>query len=332
MLRNLVTLVVSTTLTLAVVELALRAFGAFPVAYPPTPRWPELYAAHPEYGYALYPSRVTRYRYPERAPRVLTVHSNADGFRQTREIADAGESRRRVFVTGDSFVFGEGVEEEERFTDLFAGSRPDLRVDNLGMTGWGPDLMLLAVEAMSRKARPDVVIVALYYDDFRRVRPRYAGAGYPIPRFRLAGDSLILVPYPEPKPWERLHLYQAGYRALRGGERPLSGPDREEWRINERILDRFRRQTAARGAELGLLYLPGRWSGRPNDRRRGWLRDYADRHGIAFADLTGPIQADSTTAFIPDNGHYAPAGHAIVAEALAALVDRMLPREGRPAR
>lgn len=96
--------------------------------------------------------------YPPEAPRTLTIRSNSHGFRQVRELGEE-DVPPHVLVTGDSFTFGQGVEESERLTDRVEALHPKLRVDNVGMTGWGPDMMLLALETVVPRTKPDVVVV-----------------------------------------------------------------------------------------------------------------------------------------------------------------------------
>jgi len=61
-----------------------------------------------------------------------------------------------VMVLGDSQVFGLGVEEDERFSDVLAAST-GLAVANVGVPTYGPSEMLLQVEQMLA-TDPDVVI------------------------------------------------------------------------------------------------------------------------------------------------------------------------------
>lgn len=93
-----------------------------------------LYQPYDPHGYRLWPSREKTYKYPRENPRLLSVVSNKNGFRSSREF-DEPDDRKRILVVGDSFVFGEGVQENERFSNVLEIIRPDWRVDNLGMTG-----------------------------------------------------------------------------------------------------------------------------------------------------------------------------------------------------
>ena len=326
MKQNLILFLVTSLVALGVAEGVLRLADKFaPPSYPPEPRLAELYASHPEYGYALWPSNTVQYEYPPAQPRTLTVHSNSDGFRDTRELSES-DTRFRVMITGDSYVFGEGVEESERFSDVLERLEPEWRVDNVGMTGWGPDLMLMALEAVVEPASPDVVIFTLFTDDFRRVRERYAGMGFPTPRFELREEQLVRVPYPRPKLWERLHLFHGILTALSGPTGPYSGPTPSEWLLNERILDRFLELASGHGFTPVLVYLAGPWTGRAQEERSGWVRSYAETHGVLALDLTESIQsADPDSVYLPENRHYGPAGHNIVAVELHRFLAQNLP-------
>lgn len=101
------------------------------------------------------------------------------------------------------------------------------------MTGWGPDLMLRALEQVGVSLRPGVVVFVLYTHGFRRVHPNYAGMGFAVPRLALRNGYLVTIPYPAPRFWQRLRLYQAARPAV-------WNVSDAEWALNQDILDRFR--------------------------------------------------------------------------------------------
>lgn len=323
-LARLAALATSTLLALAAGEAVLRLTGSYPP--PPSPprvaRWGYLFEPYPPHGYRLVPSRRASYDYPPTAPRRLEVRSNRDGFRG-RELG-AGPAQGRLLVIGDSFVFGDGVSEEERFTERLEAAGVASAVDNLGMTGFGPDLMLRAFETAGAGLRPDAVLLCLYTDDFRRVRPFYAGVGFPIPRFALVGGRLVDRPYPSLPWWRQLHGTQLVRDLLWTHTGRLEA-------LNGAILDRFRDGVRERGSRLGVVFLPGTADTLGDRRRRRWLSGWATRRSVPFLDLTARIHAVSRRhtgarddVFLPGNPHWNPAGHALAAEALAPLVRRLL--------
>ncbi len=327
MRKKLLLIGVSIALSCLGAEYALRSQGRFRVpSYPLVCARPELYQQYDAYGYRLWPSRHTTYDYPMDNPRHLHVTSNSDGFRSAREFNERVDGRRRVLVVGDSFVFGDGVEEDERFTDVLEKLEPSWRVDNLGMTGYGADLMLRAFENVGLHARPEVVVLSIYADDFRRVDPFYAGVGFPIARYELREGRLITTPYPQWRIIDGLHMWQLLRRAFRR-------VTDINWRVNALIFDRFRALAVEHDFTLVLVFLPGRRDA-PRDReRRSRLSQYAGRQHIRFIDLTDAIRdVGIEETFIHGNWHYNRRGHEIVAHELEPLVTQVFAEEVDAAR
>ena len=315
-------LLASVGVSLLLSEVALRMTGRFQApSYPPICSRPDLYQQFEPYGYRLWPSRTTTYLYPAHNPRRLTVVSNGDGFRSSRESDDPDE-RLRLMVVGDSFVFGEGVEESERFTNILETMQSSWRVENLGMPGYGPDLMLRALEEVGLKSRPDVVVFSMYTDIFRRVHPEYAGAGFKIPRFKLEAGQLVTIPYPKPSLWDQLSMVVAIRRI--------------QWHytnavldLNAGILDRFLKLAELHSFVPVVIFLPGRSDTSSDKTRRAWLRQYAERHDTPFLDLTEPIHKEDQKAFITRNWHLNPHGHHIVATEVRRFISEQVLSEPR---
>jgi hypothetical protein len=306
--------VASLALSVAIGEVALRIVQPrFVRTFPITCKRPDLYE-QVEYGYRLWPSRSTSYPYPLVNPRQLSLVSNTDGFRSSREFHEP-DTRLRIVVVGDSFVFGEGVEESERFTNVLEQMEPRWRIDNLGMNGYGPDLMYRALEAVGLNPVPDVVVLAMYTDDFRRVEPLYAGVGFPIPRFRLEGGELVTTPYPEPRLWERLSIVQALQHVYWSRTGYV-------FDLNAAVLDRFLQLAQVHQFAPAIIFLPGRQDTPADQQRRAWLQQYAERNATPFVDLTEPLSRAGARVYIPGNWHWNPDGHALVAAELHRFLAR----------
>jgi hypothetical protein len=56
------------------------------------------------------------------------------------------------------------------------------------------------------------------------------------------------------------------------------------------------------------------------------VREYGEEHGVPSLDLTEPIQMAGDSVYLPENRHYGPAGHRIVAVQLHAFLTRIKPR------
>ena len=307
--RKLLFVVLSVFVALAIGEVALRMLDRFPPPNsPPIPRLPGFYRPDPEIGYTLWPSRRTTYRYPIGSRHEFELVSNADGFRSARAF-DEPDSRPRVWVLGDSMVFGDGVDVENRVTEVIERLQPAWRVDNMGMTGFGVDLMVRAFERVARRVRPNVVVLAFYTDDFRRLVPFYAGQGYAFPKFALTDGRLVSVPFPTLPRWRRLRVVQAV-------EQSYWRLERDRFDLHAALLSRLQSEVRDAGGVLAVAFLPGRSDTAVDRHRRTWLAQWCATADVPFVDLTDTIHRAGAAAFIPDNPHWNALGHRVAGEAL----------------
>jgi len=253
----------------------------------------------------------------------VAVTSNSDGFRNGRDFGDRSRGPR-VVVLGDSMVYGPGVEPAERFTERLENGGDGWRVENVGMVGYGPDLMLRAYEQLRDRLAADVVLVVLFSHDLYRVMPENTGVGFPLPRFRLsAAGALETVPYPERPFWSRLFLVQ-GTRYLYWRYTGVAFP------LDRAILDRLIELVRANGAEPGIVFAPAVSRRFDDDRRRAWLRSYASERTVSFLDLTEPLERrGGPRLYLPHDAHWNPEGQRVVAELLRPFVAEILARRGR---
>jgi len=305
-------LLIAASLALAVLlcEIALRMTGQKfrPNSYPPHTLSLLQFEVWEPYGYRLVPSTSSTYRYPQAHPRTITVVSNHDGFRASREL-DEPDARPRILFLGDSLVFGHGVQESERFTDVLQSRNPSWRIDNMGIPGYGPDLMLRSLEAVGLKLKPLMVVFCMFTNDFRRVRPEYAGTGFPVQRYKLKSGHLVTVPYPTPNLWNRLYLSVAINKVLWDFTS-------WEWDLNQAILDRFEQIGDQQPFRKAIIFLPGTSDTSSDKKRRFWLRQYAEHHATPFLDLSDAIHKIGGQAFLEGDNHLSPTGHLVVAREL----------------
>lgn len=313
-MKHLSLSVIAVVVASLLAEIGLRVLDvARPPELPPTPSRPEMFVADRAVGYHLWPSTRTCMRYPPGSHRLSHVVSNSDGFRSSRELGEP-DPRPRVLVLGDSFTFGIGVDEGARFTEVVEELEPRWRVDNIGMVGWGLDLMVRSLERYGPKAAPQAVVLASYTDDFRRLDPHYAGLGYGFTKFALRDGRLVDAAYPTPTPWRRLRLVELVRSAVDRRERNY-------FALNEALVDRFQSLAGGLGASPVILFLPGRSDTEVDRERRARLRGWAQARKIPFSDLTEPLHTPGVTeTFLPGNWHWNERGHRLAGEALHALL------------
>lgn len=217
------------------------------------------------------------------------IRTNRDGMRASRNYAyDQVERGCRIVLFGDSFTAGEGVHNEERFSDLLEQFL-DVEVLNFGLDGSGIDQQLLIYEDLGSRFKADVVLLCPSVENIRRVALPYWGVRDRMtwrtvfvakPYFVLEGGALRAehLPVPRrrlsvedaPEYLRRLTGLQPGTLTIRrvlgrllGPLRPLAlrlsryqafpqydAPDTPEWLLVKALLERV---VASAGSRIVVL-------------------------------------------------------------------------------
>lgn len=96
----------------------------------------------------------------------IPVRSNSLGFwdNEFPEIKDP--KKTRIVFLGDSFTWGMGVSENERFSNVLQARNNGLEALNFGMPGYGTDQELLVWQNLAQRYKPDIVVLTLYQNDY----------------------------------------------------------------------------------------------------------------------------------------------------------------------
>jgi carbamoyltransferase len=130
----------------------------------------QIFEYHPIVGYRFIPN--LRARIPHESGGYL-MQVNDAGFRSNRPcVAARKPGVSRVMVFGDSFTAGDAVPNHERYTDLLEASL-DAEVYNFGLSSTGTDQQYLAWREFARDIEHDVVVIAVFVENVRRVTARY---------------------------------------------------------------------------------------------------------------------------------------------------------------
>lgn len=306
-------------ISLGFVEAGLRILKIFPPHDVLSPERPDLYVKDNEVGYHLWPSTKTFERYPWTALKINDINSNSDGFRNSREFGESGDDRQLLMI-GDSFVYGLGVSSKDRLTEVLESKLSGWRIDNLGMCGWGIDLMLRALETFGPKIKPQIVVLAVYTDDFPRLLPQFSGMGFNIPKFELRNGQLVSKPYQLASGWRNSHLAQAAYEIY---WRKIV--NRNRYDMNKAILDRINQVTQKLNSKLILLYLPGKGNTEEDRERRSFLEIWTNSQKIPYLDLHDAFHnAGIKKTYIKNDIHWNENGHRLAASEIANfLVNRI---------
>jgi hypothetical protein len=314
-------------------------------------------AHHERFGWLGVPGARVRHRTTEFD---VAIEINQLGLRQ--RLAGAGApTGATLCLLGDSFAFGQGVEESERVGERLAELHPGLRVHNVALPALGTDQALLLYSELEGPQRESRVVVLLYFleDVLRNVAHERHGLAKPW--FELEEGELRLrgVPVPEvttsagsepprggvgprTRAWLRRHsaLYVLLRRALLDTAPDLLARDDEDpypdyaarasaWQLTAALLERLRDAVHARGAELVLTIVPERWHlavDRPREHQIAVLQA-CERLAVPALDLTPILIASDATrgrsAYYPGDGHWNPAGHRLAAQALSEFLDTL---------
>ena len=185
----------------------------------------QIYEYHPVVGYRFIPK--LRARIPHEGGGYL-LQVNADGFRSNRPfVAARTPGCARVLFFGDSFTAGDAVPNHERYTDLLESALP-AETYNYGLSSTGTDQQYLTWREFAREIEHDVVVIAVFVENVRRIEARYRphrdASGrqriYAKPYFVLDQDALTLhhVP-PRAEPYDNDELPPAERAAVDTGGR-----------------------------------------------------------------------------------------------------------------
>ncbi len=169
----------------------------------------QIYQYDPVVGYRFIPNIRARIEHEGGG---YLIRTNEQGFQSDREYQLSKDpSLRRVLVFGDSFTAGQGVSNGYRFSDRIEDFAPDTETYNFGLSGSGTDQQYLLYREYARDIEHDLLIVAVFVENIRRVASRYRmwrdrderPIVFEKPYFELDGEQLQLkgVP-PRKKPYK----------------------------------------------------------------------------------------------------------------------------------
>ncbi len=170
-------------------------------------------------GWTVPPSARTR--------KFRTNRAALRGLREYTPEPPAGVTRLAAF--GDSFTFGDEVNDAGTWERLLEKLDARLEVLNYGVSGYDPGQAFLRYQREGTRFHPRIVLIGFMSENIHRMvntfRPFYQpDTGTPLakPRFRLRGERLELVENP-------LQSLEAYRELLRNGERVLPRLGRDDF-------------------------------------------------------------------------------------------------------
>lgn len=227
-----------------------------------------------------------------------------------RDIEVAPTTMPTILFIGDSFVYGAGVKDGQRFTDRLREGLPEFRIVNAGVAAYGTDQEYLLLRRLWPKIQPSVVVLTVCVENDHRDNSTNSVHGHtPKPYFSESGGVWEFRGIPVP----RGHKYYYYNNVL----------------AEHSALVRL-------GIEVYmLLRYPAVVVPDPTTKLIGMMRHYVESHGAKFLiGLQRPdpalepylkaqnipyVRMDGADT-LPNDGHWSPRGHVTVAERLKGLL------------
>ncbi len=287
------------------------------------------FAHDSEYGVPLGPPGAERRLYKNSGDYDVRVVFNQHGLRDRRDIA--GARRDDAIFVGDSFTFGWGVREDERFSAVFE-TQTGIRSFNLAVPTGVEGYQALLTMARDRGAEPGRVVIGICMENDLRLdaasdaaaEPDDAGRGTPVREVAkawLTSQSALYVAVSA-----AVHQVRP-LRALAARAGLLAGPLGENVPPTPTEVDAAAALTARIAAPYSttVLIIPSRglWLGTDtyawHEAHRRFVADLRARH-VDVLDLRPAIEEGGNPLqyYFRYDGHWNAAGHRLAAQALAA--------------
>ena len=340
LLINLSLIILSTLFALSLSEIALRLIGLNPLYV--SPERDRFWKYDSLLGWAHQPGQEGIFETPQFR---TVVRINANGLRDRRHSYERQNDIKRILVLGDSFAWGYGVEESERFSQLLEEAL-GVEVINAGVSGYSTDQELLWYRNEGIKYETDLVIVVVAGNDVGDNDRQLVNTIYYKPKFVIEEGQLVPIGYPVPKtsPQGRF-IYSLSQRsalayflvqryfdllsvygvlrvnAVNAGASASSTPsDNHAFELTIALLDEIRATAESKKAGF-LVVATDRWWNAPSGATYpDFIRKLATE-GFLVLDAEAMPGFDPAEMLIPDDGHWSREGHEFVAEKIKSLIE-----------
>lgn len=265
-----------------------------------------------------------------------TYTSNVQGFRAPYDYA-YDDKRYGVLIVGDSFTFGDGVDDGFTWPNQLQELGKGLNVFNVAGSGYGIDQMYITLSETISLYKPRLVIAAFINNNLARSMLDFRD--YKKPRFilddrkklKLTNSPIGSLAEIEAElsegnfdNYSRIQLVNL-YNSLRGklitsrGDRPEC--DHECLSINERLFMRMSALAKKYKTDFIMLYLPNSmelYSAEGITYGQYFFEEYAKLHKGLYLNMRSEMLGKEVTRTV--GGHYLRSGNAVVANSVYRMI------------
>lgn len=338
-LINVLLMITSTLFALFISEIGLRVMGLEPLYV--SPERDRFWKYDPLLGWAHQPGQEGIFETPQFR---TAVRINALGLRDREHSYERQNNIKRILVLGDSFAWGYGVEESERFSQVLE-EKLDVEVINAGVSGYSTDQELLWYQNEGIKYDTDLVILEFAGNDVGDNDRELVNTIYFKPKFVFQDDQLVPTGYPVPETstqgkityflsqrsalayflvlryFDFLSLYSQLKADPDASKLPAPGknPETEPFKLTIALIDEMRSIAESRNAEF-IIVTNDRWWNASSGQTYEDFISTIESEGFLVLDVESMTGFDPEKMLIPDDGHWNQAGHEFAAEKIQALI------------
>lgn len=302
----------------------------------------------------LVDGNLARLGLPNPSRYAVDVAYDRNGFRNDVDFTHAD-----VVAIGDSFIEAAEVARSETVV-VQLGQRLGVPVVNLGQSGYGPQQELIVLKRYGAPLAPKTVVWFLFGGndlgdvdtyEWRRTHLDEFLAPPPFSARTFTRNAMSafarLTTLPRRVPSTTARRHEITYARPDGSTEILylDAPEDQwqphQWDVVSSTLLGARDVTTRIGANLLVVYVPrklrvyqGYLRAAPDAYAHRWpsnnlpdvVAAYCQQHAIPFLDATVPLRravAAGTSVYLPDDVHWNPAGHRVVAAAVADSIHQM---------
>ena len=339
-LINLSLIIISTLFALFLSEIALRLIGLKPLYV--SPERDRFWKYDSLLGWVHEPGQEGIFETPEFR---TVVRINENGLRDRSHSYERQNDIERILVLGDSFAWGYGVEESERFSQLLEKSL-DVEVINAGISGYSTDQELLWYRSEGIKYETDLVILVVAGNDVGDNDRDIVSTIYYKPKYVLEEGQLVLKGSPVPKTspqgrfvyslsqrsaltyflvqryFDLLSLYSKLKVNSEHTNSPVSSisAKSEPFKLTIALLDEMKNIAESRNAKF-MIVATNRWWDSPSNETYEDFINTLQTEGFLVLDVESMPGFDPEVMLIPNDGHWNQAGHKFVSEKIKALIE-----------
>ena len=338
-LINLSLIIISILFALFLSEIALRLIGLNPLYV--SPERDRFWKYDALLGWAHQPGQEGIFETPQFR---TVVRINEKGLRDREHSYERQNDTERVLVLGDSFAWGYGVEESERFSQRLEDAL-DIEVINAGVSGYSTDQELLWYRNEGIKYETDLVILVIAGNDVgdndRELvntiyyKPKFVieegqlvPTGYPIPRTSLQGKFIYSLSQRSALAYfliQRYFDFLSIYASVKDNsdhvDAPLSGVNvkKEPFQLTIALIDEMRTIAESRDAKFMIVATDRWWNSSSEETYEDFINTLQTK-GFLVLDVEAMPGFDPEEMLIPKDGHWSEKGHEFAANWIKDLI------------